>query len=135
MDEKARESNRLRQRRYLELNRDEVNEKRRERYHERINRGKCPRCGGKIKKGRTLCMDCCDYMLDLNRKYAADKKTTRKPAAKGAAKKSTKKPAKKVAAKKPAAKKPAKKVAVKKPASKKPVKKPATKKPAAKKRK
>jgi len=75
MDEKARENNRLRQRKFLELHKDEVNSKRREKYHERISRGKCPRCGGKVKKGRTLCADCCDYMLDLNRKYAKQKKT------------------------------------------------------------
>jgi len=70
MDDKARESNRLRQRKYLELHKDEVNDKRREKYHERISRGKCPRCGGKVKKGRTLCAVCCEYMLELNRKYA-----------------------------------------------------------------
>jgi len=75
MDEKARESNRLRQRKFLELHREEVNSKRREKYHERISRGKCPRCGGKTKKGRTLCADCCEYMLDLNRKYAKQNKT------------------------------------------------------------
>jgi hypothetical protein len=70
MDTKARESNKLRQRKFLELHREEVNEKRRERYHERISSGKCPRCGGRVKKGRTLCTACCDYMLGLNRKYA-----------------------------------------------------------------
>ena len=116
MDAKARENNRLRQRKYLELHRDEVNEKRRERYHERIGRGKCPRCGGKVTKGRTLCMDCCDYMLDLNRKYAEDKRVPGRKA-KSAAKKAA---AKKAAVKKPAAKKPATKVAAaKKPAAKK----------------
>jgi hypothetical protein len=81
-DEKARESNRLRQRKFLELHKDEVNQKRREKYHERLNRGKCPRCGGKVKKGRTLCADCCDYMLDLNRKYAKQNKKAAKPKAK-----------------------------------------------------
>ena len=92
MDERARENNRLRQRRYLELHKDEVNAKRREKYHERINRGKCPRCGSKTKKDRTLCTQCCDYMLDLNRKYAQQKaevkeqltKSTKKPAMKKA---------------------------------------------------
>ena len=78
MDEKARESNRLRQRKFLELHKDEVNDKRREKYHERISRGKCPRCGGKSKKGRTLCDSCCEYMLTLNRKYAKQKKTPTK---------------------------------------------------------
>jgi endogenous inhibitor of DNA gyrase (YacG/DUF329 family) len=75
MDEKARENNRLRQRRFLELHKEEVNAKRRERYHDRLEHGKCPRCGGRVKKGRTLCPDCCDYMLDLNRKYAVQKKS------------------------------------------------------------
>jgi predicted nucleic acid-binding Zn ribbon protein len=74
MDEKARESNRLRQRKFLELHKEEVNDKRREKYHERINSGKCPRCGGRVKKGRTLCAACCEYMLNLNRKYAKQKK-------------------------------------------------------------
>ena len=79
---KARENNRLRQRRYLELHKDEVNEKRRERYQERISLGKCPRCGGRTKKSRTLCTQCCDYMLDLNRKYAKQKKAAAKVKAK-----------------------------------------------------
>lgn len=74
MDEKARENNRLRQRRFLEVHKEEVNARRRERYHERLSHGKCPRCGGRVKKGRTLCPDCCEYMLDLNRKYAGQKK-------------------------------------------------------------
>jgi endogenous inhibitor of DNA gyrase (YacG/DUF329 family) len=104
-DEKARESNRLRQRKFLELHKDEVNQKRREKYHERLNRGKCPRCGGKVKKGRTLCADCCDYMLDLNRKYAKQNKKATKTKAKA-------KPAKAKTAKakaKPAKAKPRKK--------------------------
>ena len=70
MDEKARENNRLRQRKFLELHKDEVNNKRRERYHERLSLGKCPRCGSRAKKGRTLCSACGEYMLGLNRKYA-----------------------------------------------------------------
>jgi endogenous inhibitor of DNA gyrase (YacG/DUF329 family) len=82
MDEKARENNRLRQRRFLELHKEEVNAKRRERYHDRLEHGKCPRCGGRVKKGRTLCPDCCDYMLDLNRKYAGQKKSAVKAKAK-----------------------------------------------------
>jgi hypothetical protein len=81
MDAKARESNRLRQRKYLELHKDEVNDKRRERYHERLDRGRCPRCGGKVKKGRTLCAECCEYMLNLNRKYAKRNKAAEKAAA------------------------------------------------------
>ena len=74
MDAKARESNRLRQRKFLALHKDEVNSKRREKYHERISLGRCPRCGGRTRKGRTLCTKCCEYMLDLNRKYAKQKK-------------------------------------------------------------
>jgi endogenous inhibitor of DNA gyrase (YacG/DUF329 family) len=93
MDEKARESNRLRQRKFLELHKDEVNNKRREKYHERISSGKCPRCGGRVKKGRTLCTTCCEYMLDLNRKYAKQKKKAvkTKPKAKAKAKTAKKK--------------------------------------------
>jgi hypothetical protein len=93
MDEKARESNRLRQRKFLELHKDEVNSKRREKYHERINSGKCPRCGGRVKKGHTLCTACCEYMLDLNRKYAKQKKKAvkAKPKAKAKAKTAKKK--------------------------------------------
>jgi len=82
MDEKARESNRLRQRRFLELHKDEVNDKRREKYHDRIDSGKCPRCGGRAKKSRTLCAKCSEYMLDLNRKYAIQKKAAVKTRAK-----------------------------------------------------
>jgi hypothetical protein len=93
MDEKARESNRLRQRKFLELHKDEVNAKRREKYHERIGHGKCPRCGGRTKKGHTLCSDCCDYMLKLNRKYAKRNKTAVKPKRKAAAKKAPKRKA------------------------------------------
>ena len=86
MDAKARENNRLRQRKFLALHKDEVNDKRRERYHERISLGKCPRCGGRTKKGRTLCTDCCEYMLDLNRKYAKQKLKAAKAKAKAKAK-------------------------------------------------
>ena len=78
MDEKARENNRLRQRKFLKLHKKEVNARRRERYQERLGDGKCPRCGGRVKKGRTLCADCCDYMLKLNRKYAGQKKSAGK---------------------------------------------------------
>ena len=80
-DAKTRKANRERQRKYRELHRDEINEQRRERYNDRIANGKCPRCGGKVKKGYTLCTDCCDYQANLNRKYAKQRK---KPAAKAA---------------------------------------------------
>jgi len=110
-DAKTRLANRERQRKYREAHRDEINEQRKERYNERIAKGKCPRCGGKVKKGYTLCEVCCDYQANLNRKYAKQrKKTGKSPAAKkAAAKKGT---AKKVA-KKPAAKKTTTKVKIK----------------------
>ena len=61
-----RESNRLRQQRFLEKHRDEINEKRRERYAERKESGRCPRCGVKQKSSkRTLCKDC----LEMARYY------------------------------------------------------------------
>ena len=77
-DAKTRLANRERQRKYREAHRDEINEQRKERYNNRIADGKCPRCGGKVKKGYTLCADCCDYQANLNRKYAKQRK---KPAA------------------------------------------------------
>jgi hypothetical protein len=84
-DAKTREANRERQRKYRELHREEINEQRRERYNNRIASGKCPRCGGKVKKGYTLCENCCDYQAELNKKYAKQRKKTTvkaKPAAK-----------------------------------------------------
>jgi len=89
-DAKTRLANRERQRRYREAHRDEINEQRKERYNDRIANGKCPRCGGKVKKGYILCAACSDYQANLNRKYAKQKK---KPVVK------------KAGAKKPAAKK------------------------------
>ena len=74
MDAKARAANRERQQKYRETHRDEINEKRRDRYNERIEAGKCPRCGGKVKKGYTLCENCCEYQADLNKKYAKQRK-------------------------------------------------------------
>lgn len=73
-DEKVREANRERQRIYRERHKEEVNEKRRERYSGRAAAGKCPRCGGRAKKGRVLCEKCCEYQGELNRKYAAERK-------------------------------------------------------------
>jgi len=112
MDEKTRANNRLRQQRYRELHRDDINEKRRERYEERKEKNRCPRCGGKVKKGYTLCADCCEYQGALNKKYAkkrkasvksvkAVKKTGKAAAAKKAVVKKTAKPAAKKAVKKP----------------------------------
>ena len=86
-DAKTRLANRERQRKYREAHRDEINEQRKDRYNERIKKGKCPRCGGKVKKGYTLCTECCDYQANLNRKYAKQKKkTTSKATAKKAVK-------------------------------------------------
>jgi len=75
-DAKTRLANRERQRRYREAHRDEINEQRKERYNSRIKKGKCPRCGGKVKKGYILCSDCSEYQANLNRKYAKQKKKT-----------------------------------------------------------
>jgi hypothetical protein len=97
-DAKTRLANRERQRRYREAHRDEINEQRKERYNSRIKKGKCPRCGGKVKKGYILCSDCSEYQANLNRKYAKQKKKT-----------TVKKPVKKTAAKKTKAKKTLKK--------------------------
>jgi hypothetical protein len=61
-----REANRLRQQRFLERHRDEINEKRRERYAERKESGRCPRCGKKLRSKKfTLCKDC----LEMARVY------------------------------------------------------------------
>ena len=62
-DAKTRLANRERQRQYREAHRDDINEQRKERYNSRIKKGKCPRCGGKVKKGYTLCADCCEYQI------------------------------------------------------------------------
>jgi len=114
-DAKTRLANRERQRKYREAHRDEINQQRKDRYNARIEKGKCPRCGGKVKKGYTLCTDCCEYQANLNRKYARQrKKTTAKTSTKPAAKKAV---AKKAA--KPSAKKAVKKAAPKKTAAKK----------------
>jgi len=75
-DAKTRLANRERQRKYREAHRDEINEQRKERYNNRIAKGKCPRCGGKVKKGYTLCTDCCEYQAKLNQKYAKQRKKT-----------------------------------------------------------
>ena len=61
-----RESNRLRQQRFLERHRDEINEKRREKYAERKDSGRCPRCAKKLRSNkRVLCKDC----LEMARYY------------------------------------------------------------------
>lgn len=107
-DDKARLANRERQRKYREAHRDEINQQRKDRYQNRIAQGKCPRCGGKVRKGYTLCAECCEYQANLNRKYLGDRKKTERK--KTELKKST---GKSVAAKKDPAKKPVKKSVVK----------------------
>jgi len=92
-DAKTRLANRERQRKYREAHREEINEQRKERYNERIAKGKCPRCGGKVKKGYTLCETCCDYQANLNRKYAKQRKKPGKSPAAKTTKKTVKKPA------------------------------------------
>ena len=71
--EAERESNRLRQQRFLERHRDEVNEKRREKYAERKESGRCPRCGVKIKRKKKdpvliLCGECLEKARDYNQR-------------------------------------------------------------------
>ena len=61
-----RESNRLRQKRFQENHRDEINEKRREKYAERKTNGRCPRCG---KKLRSLKHALCKVCLERARYY------------------------------------------------------------------
>ena len=62
-----RESNRLRQQRFLENHRDEINEKRRARYAARKESGRCPRCGRKLRSlKRTLCKDCLARAREYN---------------------------------------------------------------------
>ena len=129
MDAKTRAANRLRQQRYRELHREEINDKRRQRYGERKLKSRCPRCGGKAKKGYTLCAECCEYQGVLNKKYAKKRKTA------PASAKTVKKPVKVlVSAKKPVRYAAAKKATtVKKAAkpSKKPVIRTSLKKPEA----
>jgi tRNA(Ile2) C34 agmatinyltransferase TiaS len=63
----AKEANRIRQRRFLENHKDEVNEKRRERYAERKEEHKCPRCGKKLRsKKNILCKDCLEKAREYN---------------------------------------------------------------------
>ena len=64
----AKESNRLRQQRFLEKHRDEINEKRRERYEARKESNQCPRCGKKLRSAKfTLCKDCLERAREYNK--------------------------------------------------------------------
>jgi hypothetical protein len=61
-----REANRIRQQRFLENHREEINQKRREKYSARKDSGRCPRCGKKLRSLKhTLCKNC----LERARKY------------------------------------------------------------------
>ena len=65
----ARESNRLRQQRFLENHRDEINAKRREKYAVRKDSGYCPRCGKKLRSLKfTLCKNCLEKARDYNQR-------------------------------------------------------------------
>jgi hypothetical protein len=62
-----RENNRIRQQRFLERHRDEINKKRRKTYASRKKNGKCPRCGKKLRSLRlTLCKSCLEKARDYN---------------------------------------------------------------------
>jgi len=64
-----KESNRLRQQRFLERHRDEINEKRREKYAERKEGGRCPRCGKRLRSLKfTLCKSCLEMARDYNKR-------------------------------------------------------------------
>jgi hypothetical protein len=64
-----KESNRLRQQRFLENHRDEVNKKRRKKYAARKKEGRCPRCGKKLRsKKMTLCKDCLERAREYNQR-------------------------------------------------------------------
>ncbi|MCL2094461.1 MAG: hypothetical protein FWH12_09765 [Treponema sp.] len=62
-----KEANRIRQQRFLERHRDEVNEKRRERYADRKDEGRCPRCGKKLRSFKKILCKAC---LERAREYA-----------------------------------------------------------------
>jgi hypothetical protein len=66
LEQEKREKNRLRQQKFLEQHRDEVNAKRRKEYKLRKKAGLCPRCKRKVPKGRILCKKCCSYAVSLN---------------------------------------------------------------------
>jgi hypothetical protein len=63
----AKESNRLRQQRFLERHRDEINANRRKKYAQRKKGGKCPRCGKALRSKKfTLCKDCLGKAREYN---------------------------------------------------------------------
>ncbi|MDR1904920.1 MAG: hypothetical protein LBQ88_21890 [Treponema sp.] len=67
-EESIREANRIRQQRFLEKHKDEVNKKRREKYAERKEKNKCPRCGKKVRaKNHILCKNCLSKAKEYNK--------------------------------------------------------------------
>jgi tRNA(Ile2) C34 agmatinyltransferase TiaS len=70
----VKEANRLRQQRFLEKHKDEVNKKRREKYAERKEENKCPRCGKRVRsKKYILCKKC----LSQAKEYSQNKSSSR----------------------------------------------------------
>jgi hypothetical protein len=66
--EAKREAIRLRQQRFLENHRDEINQQRRERYAARISDSRCPRCGKKLRSKKfTLCKACLEKAKSYNK--------------------------------------------------------------------
>jgi hypothetical protein len=64
-----REANRLRQQRFLENHREEINRQRKERYAARIQDSRCPRCGKKLRsKKSVLCKECLEKAKEYNKK-------------------------------------------------------------------
>jgi hypothetical protein len=66
---KKQKANRLRQRRFLERHRDEVNKKRREKYAARKKEHRCPRCGRKLRSLKfILCKTCLENAQEYNKR-------------------------------------------------------------------
>jgi hypothetical protein len=62
-----KEANRIRQRRFLEKNRDKVNKERREKYAARKDENRCPRCGKKLRSQKyVLCKVCLGKAKEYN---------------------------------------------------------------------
>jgi recombinational DNA repair protein RecR len=59
--------NRLRQRRFFEKHREEINKKRRKLYAARKKESKCPRCGKKLRSTKSiLCKVCLEKARENN---------------------------------------------------------------------
>jgi predicted RNA-binding Zn-ribbon protein involved in translation (DUF1610 family) len=64
---KKKRDNRLRQQKFLETHRDEVNAKRRKKYAARKKEHRCPRCGKKLRSLKfILCKTCQENARDYN---------------------------------------------------------------------